>query len=92
MLNTKSLVFKERLTRKLTEQYISLYMIEKVVLANAVKLKLLALIRIHLVVNVSRIVRYREPVKGQRVTELKLVTVNREKEWEVEKIPNKRIV
>ena len=92
MLNTKSLVFKERLTRKLTEQYTGLYMIEKVVLANAVKLKLLALIRIHLVVNVSRIVRYREPVKGQRVTELKLVTVNREKEWEVEKIPNKRIL
>jgi len=60
--------------------------------ANVVKLKLLALIRIHLVVNVSRIVRYREPVKRQRMKELKLVTVNRKKEWEVEKILNKRIV
>jgi len=85
-------VFKERLTRRLTEQYIGLNMMEKVVSANAVKLKLLALIRIHLVVNVSRIIRYREQVKWQRVKELKLVTVNREKEWEVEKIPNKRIV
>jgi len=85
-------VFKERLTRRLTEQYIGLNMMEKVVSANAVKLKLPALIRIHLVVNVSRIIRYREQVKWQRVKELKLVTVNREKEWEVEKIPNKRIV
>jgi len=67
-------------------------MIEKVMSANVVKLKLLALIRIHLVVNVSRIVRYREPVKRQRMKELKLVTVNRKKEWEVEKILNKRIV
>lgn len=91
-MNTKSLVFKERLIRKLTEQYIGLYMIEKVMSANVVKLKLLALIRIHLVVNVSRIVRYREPVKRQRMKELKLVTVNRKKEWEVEKILNKRIV
>jgi len=63
MLNTESLVFKEKLTRRLTEQYIGLNMIEKVVLANAVKLKLLVLIRIHLVVNVSKIVRYKEQVK-----------------------------
>ena len=63
MLNTESLVFKEKLTRRLTEQYIGLNMIEKVVLANTVKLKLLVLIRIHLVVNVSKIVRYKEQVK-----------------------------
>ena len=63
MLNTEFLVFKEKLIRRLTEQYIGLNMIEKVVSANAVKLKLLVLIRIHLVVNVSKMVRYREQVK-----------------------------
>ena len=39
------------------------YIIEKVVLRNTVKLKLLASIRIYLAVNVSRVLRYRELVK-----------------------------
>jgi len=64
MLSTKDLVSKERLAKKLIERYIELYEIEEVVLKNAVKLKLLASIRIHLVVNVSQVVRYRELVKG----------------------------
>ena len=38
MLSTKDLVFKERLARKLVDQYIGLYTIEKVVSTNAVKL------------------------------------------------------
>jgi len=48
-------VFKERLVKKLTERYVGLYKIEKVVLRNTVKLKLLAFMRIHLVKNVHRI-------------------------------------
>jgi len=38
--------------------------VEEVVLKNAVKLKLLASMRIYLVVNISKIVRYRKLVKG----------------------------
>jgi len=34
----KNLVFKERLVRKLIDQYISLYFIEEVVSTNVVKL------------------------------------------------------
>jgi len=64
MLSIKTLVFKERPMRKLTEQYVGSYMIEEVVLTNIVKLRLLVLMRIHLVVNISRIVRYKKPVKG----------------------------
>jgi len=45
--------------------------------------------RIHLVINISKIVRYREPVKGQKVKEQKLVEVDRVEEWEVEEILNK---
>ena len=41
-------------------------------------------------VNVSRIVRYRKPVKGQKVEKLILVKVKKVEEWEVEKILNKR--
>ena len=38
MLSTKDLIFKERLVRKLVDQYISPYIIDKVVSTNAVKL------------------------------------------------------
>jgi len=57
-----------------------------------VKLKLPASMRIHLVVNISRVVRYRKPVKRQRVEELKSVEVNKVEEWKVEKILSKRKV
>ena len=60
MLSTKDLVFKERLVKKLTERCVGSYVVEKVISKNIVKLKLLASIRIHPVVNVSKIVRYRE--------------------------------
>ena len=52
MLSTKDLVFKEKPVKKLTERYMEPYMVEGVVLKNMVKLKLLASIKIHLVVNV----------------------------------------
>ena len=90
MLSIKDLVFKQRLVKKLIEQYVEFYIIEEIVSQNTVKLKLLASIRIYLVVNVSKVVRYREPVKEQRVKEPKLVEVDREEEYKVEKILNKR--
>jgi len=52
----KDLVFKERLARKLIDQYIGLYIIDKVVSTNVIKLQLLTSIRIYLVVNVSWVV------------------------------------
>jgi len=63
------LVFKERPTKKLMERYVGPYVIEEVVSMNAVKLQLPSSMRIHLVVNVSQIVRYKEQVKGQRKEE-----------------------
>jgi len=56
MLSTKDLVFKERLVWKLVERYVGPYEIEEVVSTNTVKLRLLSLMRIYLVVNVSQIV------------------------------------
>jgi len=38
MLSTKDLVFKEKLVKKLVDQYMGLYTIEEVVSTNAVKL------------------------------------------------------
>ena len=56
LLSTKDLVFKERLVRKLVDQYIGPYTIEEVISTNAVKLQLSTSMRIHLVVNISWIV------------------------------------
>jgi len=90
LLSTKDLVFKERPTKKLIERYVGPYVIEKVVSSNAVKLRLPVSMRIHLVVNVSQIVRYKEQVKGQKKEEGKPVEIEGVEEWEVEKVLNKR--
>ena len=90
LLNTKNLVFKERPTKKLIERYVGPYIVEEVVLLNEVKLRLPSSMRIHPVVNVSQIVRYKEQLKGQKKDEGKPVEVEGVKEWEVEKILNKK--
>jgi len=90
MLSTKDLVFKERLAKKLMERYVGSYEIEEVISKNAVKLKLLGSMRIHPVVNISRVVKYRKQEKKQRVEEPKPVEVEGVKKWEVKKILNKR--
>ena len=64
MLSTKDLVFKIWPVRKLVDHYVEPYTIEKIVSTNAVKLKLPTSIRIHLVINLSWVVRYWEPAKG----------------------------
>jgi len=64
MLSTKDLVFKEQLTKKLVDWYIGPYIIDKIVLTNVIKLWLLTSMRIHLVMNVSWVVQYREQVEG----------------------------
>ena len=66
------------------------YTIEEVVSSNAVKLQLPSSMRIHLVVNISQIVWYREQVKGQKKEEGKPVEIEGVEKWEVEKILNKK--
>ena len=90
MLSTKDLVFKERPVKKLVDWYVSPYTIEEVVSTNAVKLQLLTLMRIHLVVNISQIVRYEEQVERQKKEEEKLIEIEEVEEWQIEKILNKR--
>jgi len=63
MLSTKDLVFRERPTKKLTERYVGPYVIEEMVSKNAVKLRLLTSMRIYPAVNISRIVRYKKPLR-----------------------------
>ena len=89
-MSTKDLVFKERPSKKLMERYVGPYTIKEVVSSNMVKLRLPSSMRIHPVVNVSQIVRYKEQMKEQKKEEGKLVEVEGVEEWEVEKILNKK--
>ena len=92
ILSTKDLKYKivRRRTEKLMERYIGPYKIKKIVLSNAVELELPNTVKIHLVVNVSRIQKYVGQVKGQRKEQPTPVIIEGEKEWEVEKILNKQ--
>jgi len=90
LLSTKDLVFKERPSKKLTERYVGPYVIEEVVSSNVVKLRLPSSMRIHLVVNISQIVRYKEQMMEQKKEEGKPIEVEGVEEWEVEKILNKK--
>jgi len=66
MLSTKDLKYQMvgRRTEKLTERFVGPYKIKKIILLNAVELELPSTVKIHLVVNVSRIRQYVGQVEG----------------------------
>ena len=55
-----SVELMKRATKKLTEKFIRLYVVRKIMSENIAELELPALLRVHLVVNVRRLVKYRE--------------------------------
>ena len=83
---------KGRRMEKLTEQFMDLYKIKKIILTNTVKLELPLTIKIYPVVNISRVRLYKPQIKSQRAVPLQSVVIDREEEYEVEKILNKRKV
>ena len=88
MLSTKNLKYQMvgRRTERLTERFVGLYKVKKIILANTVELELPSTIKIHLVVNISRIYRYIGQVERQRKEQPALVIIEEEKEWKVKKI------
>jgi len=76
----------KKATKKLTEKYIGPYVVKKIISENVVELELLVSLRIHLVVNVRRIVKYQEQVEGQKKILPPPVEIEGEKKYEVEKI------
>ena len=81
-----SMELMKRVMKKLTEKYIGLYVVKKIISENAVELELPVSLRIHLVVNVRRIVKYQKQVEGQKKISLPSIEIASEKEYEVEKI------
>ena len=94
MLSTKDLKYQiiRRRTEKLTERFVGPYKIKKIVLTNVVELELPSTIKIHLVVNISRMHKYVGQVEEQKKEQPTPVIIKGEKEWEVEKILNKQQV
>ena len=91
MLSTKDLKYQMvgRRTEKLTERFVGPYKIKKIILTNAVELELPSTVRIHPVVNISRIYRYIGQVEGQKKEQPALVIIEEKEKQEVERILNK---
>jgi len=91
ILGTKDLKYQMvgRRTEKLTERFVGPYKIKKIVSLNAVELELPSIVKIHPVVNISRIQKYIEQVEGQRKEQPAPVIIEKEKKWEVKRILNK---
>jgi len=94
LLSTKDLKWqmKGRRSEKLTERFVGPYKIKGIVSSNTIELELPKTIKIHPVVNVSRVRLYKSQVEGQKKTLPKLVIIEGEEEFGVEKILNKRVV
>ena len=88
LISTKdfSMELRKRVTKKLTEKFIGPYVVKKIVSENTVELELLAVTRIHRVVNVRRIVKYREQIEGQKKIPPPPVEIAGKKEYKVEEI------
>ena len=83
---------KERRLKKLTEHFVGPYKVKGIVSSNTIELELPKSIKIHPVVNISRVQLYKPQVEGQKKILPKPVIIEREEEFKVEKILNKRIV
>jgi len=94
LLNTRDLKWqmKGRRSEKLTKRFVGPYKVKGIVLSNAIELELPNSIKIHPVVNVSRVQLYKSQVKGQEKIPPKPVIIEEEEKFEVEKILNKRTV
>jgi len=68
------------------------YKVKRVVLTNTIKLELPDTIKIYPVVNINKVQLYKPLVEGQKVVLPQPVVIDKEEEYKVEKILNKRKV
>jgi len=82
LISTKDFSAKliKRAMKKLMEKFMEPYVIKKIVSENVVELELPVSLRIHPVVNVRRIVKYREQVEGQKKISPPSIKIAGEKE------------
>ena len=82
MFSTKDLKYQmvSRRTEKLMEKFVEPYKIKKVISLNAIELELSSIVKIHSVVNVSRIQKHIGQVEGQRKEQSAPVLIEEEEE------------
>jgi len=82
MLSTKDLKYQMvgRRTEKLTERFVSPYKVKEIVSSNVIKLELPSTVKIHPIVNVSRVRQYIGQVEGQRKEQPAPVIIEGEEE------------
>jgi len=83
---------KGRRSEKLTKRFVGPYKVKGIVLSNAIELELPKSIKIHPIVNISRVRLYKPQMEGQKKIPPKPVIIEKEEEFKVEKILNKRTV
>jgi len=83
---------KGRRLEKLTEHFVGPYKVKGIVSSNAMELELPKSIKIHPIVNISRVQLYKLQVEEQKKIPPKLVIIEEEEEFKVKKILNKRVV
>ena len=77
LLSTKDLKYQMvgRRMEKLMERFVGPYRVKSIVSTNTLELELPSTVKIHLVVNVSRVQRYTGQVEGQRKEMPQLVVI-----------------
>jgi len=65
------------------ERFVGPYKVKAIISSNVVELELPSTVKIHPVVNVSRIRRYTSQVKGQQKEAPQPIVIKGEEEWEV---------
>ena len=92
LLSTKDLKFqiKGKHSEKLMEQFVGPYKVKRIMSTNVIELELPSTMKIHPVVNISRVYMYKDQVEGQRKEWPFPVVIKGKEKYEVEKILNKR--
>jgi len=83
---------KGRRSEKLIEYFVGPYKVKEIVSSNVIELELSKSIKIHSVVNVSRVRLYKPQVEEQKKIPPKLLIIEGQEEFEVEKILNKKMI
>ena len=81
LLSTKNLMWqiRNKEIEKLNKKFVGLYKIKKIISENMVELELPVLMKIHLMVNVSKIALYQEQIERQKKIPSPLVKIDGEK-------------
>jgi len=74
-----------RQLEKLIEQFVGSYQVKEIILTNTIELDLPSTIKIHLVVNVSRVHRYKNKVEDQEKKQSAPVVIEEKEEFKVKK-------